>query len=75
MRARRTFTIADVVEEVFLDAFEGWDGRQQEVPLGEWLTGLIDPAVKELMRHPDEELENVRMVRTLQGVPATREEK
>jgi hypothetical protein len=59
---------------VFLDAFEAWDGRPQDIPLGEWLTGMIDPAVKELMRHPDDELENVRMVRTLQGVPATREE-
>ncbi|HEY1378236.1 MAG TPA: HPF/RaiA family ribosome-associated protein [Gemmataceae bacterium] len=70
----RRFTIADVVEEVFLDAFEGWDDRPKGIPPGEWLTGLIDPAVKELMRHPDDELENVRMVRTLQGVPATREE-
>jgi ribosome-associated translation inhibitor RaiA len=71
----RRFTIADVVEEVFLDAFERFGERPKGVRFGEWLTGLIDPAVKELMSHTDEELENVRMARTLQGVPATREEK
>jgi hypothetical protein len=71
----RRFTIADIVEEVFLDAFEGYDGRKREVRFGDWLDGLIDPAVKELMRHPDEVLANVSLARTLQGVRATREEK
>jgi len=70
-----TFTIADVVEEVFLDAFERYENRPNEVRFGDWLENLIDPAVKDLMRHPDDELENIGMARTLQGVPATREEK
>jgi ribosome-associated translation inhibitor RaiA len=70
----QTFTIADVVEEVFLDAFEAYDRRPSGVRFGEWLDGLIDPAVKELLRHPSEVLENISMARTLQGVPATREE-
>jgi hypothetical protein len=74
-RVGRTFTIADVVEEVFLDAFEGYPDRPKEVRFGDWLAGLIDPAVKELIRHPDEVLENVRLARTLQGVRPTREEK
>ena len=69
------FTIADVVEEVFLDAFEGYEVRGKEVRFGDWLENLIDPALKGLVRHRDQELENVRLVRSLQGVPATREEK
>jgi len=70
----QAFTIADVVEEVFLDAFEAYDRRPREVRFGEWLDGLIDAAVKELLRHPADELENISMARSLQGVPATREE-
>jgi len=68
------FTIADVVEEVFLTAFETFDDRPQGLRFGEWVDGLIDPAVKELLRHP-EELESVSLARTLQGVAPTREEK
>jgi ribosome-associated translation inhibitor RaiA len=71
----RRFTIADLVEEVYLDAFEAWERRPGTIPLGEWLAGLIDPALKEVLRDPDATLENVRMVRSLQGVPTTREER
>ncbi len=74
-QVNRTFTIADVVEEVFLDAFEGYSSWPRAVPFGDWLNGLIDPAVKEMLRHPDEVLENVSLARTLQGVAPTREEK
>ncbi len=70
----RPITIADVVEEVFLDAFENFARRPQGVRFGEWLDGLIDPAIKELLTHTDAELENVRLARTLRGVPASREE-
>jgi len=70
----RKFTIADVVEEVFLTAFEAYDDRPQGIRFGDWLGGLIDPAVKELLRHPDE-LEAVSLARTVQGVAPTREEK
>jgi ribosome-associated translation inhibitor RaiA len=68
-------TLADVVEEVFLDAFEGYEKRPREVRLGDWLERLIDPAVKELLSHTDAELENVRMARSARGVAPTREEK
>ena len=71
----RRFTVADVVEEVFLTAFEDYDRWPRAVPFGEWLDELIDGAVQALMRHTDVELENVRFARTLQGVAATREEK
>jgi len=71
----RRFTIADIVEEGFLDAFEGYEQRPKDVRFGDWLERLIDPAVKEMMRHPDQVLENVSMARTVQGVQRTREEK
>jgi len=60
---------------VFLDAFEGYEQRPKDVRFGDWLVNLIDPAVKEMLRHPDEVLENVSMARSLQGVQRTREEK
>ena len=66
--------VDDVVEVVFLDAFEQYPNRPAGVRFGEWLEALIDPAVKELLRHP-EELESVSLARTLQGVAPTREEK
>jgi len=71
----RSLTIADVVEEVFLDAFDGYDRRAKDVRFGDWLESLIDPAVKDLLRDGDGARENISMARTLQGVPATREEK
>ncbi len=55
--------IADIVEEVFLNAFENYDRRPEGVRLGDWLENLIDPAVKELLRRPDEELENIALAR------------
>ncbi len=55
--------VADLVEEVFLLAFEQYPGRPRTLRLGEWFDGLIDPAVKALRRHPEEELENIHLVR------------
>lgn len=58
-------TLADMVEEVFLNAFEYWDERPSNVPLGEWLEQLIDPSLKLLSEHPSEELENIQFAHTL----------
>jgi ribosome-associated translation inhibitor RaiA len=55
--------INDVVDEVFLDAFEQYEHRPNDVPLGDWLENLLDPAVRALEAHPDEELENINMAR------------
>lgn len=63
-RIDKSLKIEDIVEEVFLDAFEAFPHRPQDVRLGEWLESLIDPAIKDLLRHPDEELENIRLART-----------
>jgi hypothetical protein len=62
-RIGKGITIDDVVEEVFLDAFEAYGDRPRGNRLGDWLEGLIDPAIKELAAHPDEELENINLAR------------
>ena len=56
--------VSDVVEEVFLLAFDRYDQRPKEIRLGDWLDSLIDPAVKQLLRHRDEEMENINMARS-----------
>ncbi|HEY8505870.1 MAG TPA: hypothetical protein VIL46_14900 [Gemmataceae bacterium] len=60
--------IADLVEAVFLNAFEGYDGRPRDVRFGRWLETLIDGSLKGLLRNPDEELDNVRFARTLRDL-------
>lgn len=57
-------TVDDLVEEVFLMAFEGYPSRPREIRFADWLVGLVDAAIKELQRHGPEELENIRMART-----------
>lgn len=61
----KDLTVADIVEEVFLNAFEDYQRRPKELRLSDWLESLIDPSVKALLLHPDEELENVRFARTM----------
>jgi hypothetical protein len=61
--------IGDLVEEVYLNAFERFAQHPAEVPLSDWLEGLIDPSLKLLLRRPDEERENVSMARTLRETP------
>jgi hypothetical protein len=56
--------IADLVEEVFLNAFEQYARRPKDLRLGQWLDGLIDPALKEVAAHPDKELENINLARS-----------
>jgi hypothetical protein len=57
--------LGDLLEEVYLNAFESYQRRAQVVPLHEWLDGLIDPSLKALLRHPDEERENASFARTV----------
>lgn len=56
--------IADVVEDVFLLAFENYRDRPKHLTFSAWLEELIDPAIKALKDHPDEELENIALVRS-----------
>jgi ribosome-associated translation inhibitor RaiA len=60
----RGLKINDVVEEVFLTAFEDYGKRPPDERFGEWLEGLINPAVKELLQHRDRELENINLARS-----------
>jgi len=56
--------IDDVVEEVFLTAFDKPGSRQPGQAIGAWLEGLIDPAVRALREKGDEELEVINLART-----------
>jgi len=58
------FDLADIVEEVFLNAFERFEDHPREVPFGDWLESLIDPSVKLLSKDTDEELANIRFARS-----------
>jgi hypothetical protein len=61
--------IGDLVEEVYLNAFERFTERSRDVPLRDWLNGLIDPSLKLLLKYPDAERENASLARTLRETP------
>lgn len=54
-------TISEIVEEVYLNAFEQFAERPP-VRLGEWLESLIDPSIHLLLDHPDEEKANLSFI-------------
>jgi len=62
------FFLSDIVEEVFLNAFEWWPERPRQVRVGKWLEQLIDPSIRLLVEHPSEELENIDLVRLAREV-------
>ncbi|MFL5242881.1 MAG: hypothetical protein ACJ8FY_12290 [Gemmataceae bacterium] len=62
-RIGKGIEIADIVEEVFLNAFEHYENRPMDVRFGDWLEGLIDPAIKALLSDDGAELENINMAR------------
>lgn len=64
------FELSDLVEEVFLNAFERFDQRPKNLRLGQWLENLIDPSVRALLENPDAERENIEAVRTLRETAA-----
>lgn len=57
--------LADIVEEVFLNAFERYNVRPKEVRMGEWLEQLIDPSLKLLLDQPDEEMQDISFARSI----------
>jgi ribosome-associated translation inhibitor RaiA len=61
--------LGDLVEEVYLNAFEGYPHRPVAVPFHQWLDSLIDPALKALLRHPDQEKEIAGFARTVRDMP------
>ena len=64
-RIGESVLIVDVVEEVYLLAFEEYPRRPDEVPFGQWLDKLVDPALREIYRDWENERENVSVARTL----------
>lgn len=52
----QSIEIADLVEEVFLLAFERYAERQTYLSVIEWLESLIDPAMKSFWSNPDDRL-------------------
>jgi len=65
----RKLLLGDLLEEVYLNAFERFRQRPTDVRLSEWLDHLIDPSLKTLLRHPDEEHENASLARTVRQAP------
>jgi ribosome-associated translation inhibitor RaiA len=62
---REQVQLEDIIEEVYLTAFDRYDGCPQAVPFGEWLENLIDPSVRLVSTASDEELDNISFARTL----------
>jgi len=50
------FTIADIVEETFMLAFDRYEDWRPEMFFGQWIETLIDPAMKAIARDPEGEL-------------------
>jgi ribosome-associated translation inhibitor RaiA len=69
-RLGHDLNIGDLVEDVFLIAFEEYKHRPREIRLGEWLGRHIDTAIKAMTTHPDEEMQNVQMARLARQVEA-----
>lgn len=61
----KSLMISDLVEEVFLIAFDEFLQRPHDVPPGKWLEGLIDPAVQALLSSPDEEYASISYSRAI----------
>jgi len=60
--------IGDLVEDVFLIAFEEYEQRSKGIRFGDWLGRHIDTAIKNMANHRDEELANVNMARLARQV-------
>lgn len=60
--------ISDIVEDVFLNAFEDYEQRPREVRFGDWLGRYIDTAIRAIAADPEGELENINMARLAREV-------
>jgi ribosome-associated translation inhibitor RaiA len=58
-----SLSIEDIVEEVFLLAFDGFHNRPK-IRFGIWLETLIHQSVKKLLRQPEAEKENLSVTRS-----------
>jgi hypothetical protein len=60
--------ISEIVEEVFLNAFERFAERPPALRLGEWLESLIDPSIKALINDPGFEKENLSYIESAKEI-------
>ena len=72
-RLGRDLHISDLVEDVFLIAFEEHEKRPKDLRFGEWLGRHIDTAIKAMADHPQEEMDNVNMIRLARQAETGRE--
>jgi ribosome-associated translation inhibitor RaiA len=63
-RIGKGLEVNDVVEGVFLRAFEGFARHPRDVRFGDWLASFLDPVVRALRDNAEEELENINLVRS-----------
>jgi len=63
--------ISEIVEEVFLNAFERFNDRPP-LRMGEWLESLIDPSLKALLEDTAAEKENLSFIQSAQLAEAER---
>jgi len=63
-RIGKGLEINAIVEGVFLRAFDAFNHHPRDIRFGDWLASFLDPVIKALQTHPDQELENINMVRS-----------
>jgi hypothetical protein len=68
-RVGEGLAIGDVVEEVFLNAFERYAERSGHETVRDFLDDLLDPSLHALLNSPAEERENIAIARTLRQTP------
>jgi len=59
--------IGDVLEQVYLHAFEQFTARPTDIRLSEWLDKLIDPALKDVLRDPAVTSQEASLARTVRA--------
>ena len=65
--------IADIVEGVFLSAFEDYNDWPREKRFGDWLESEIDVELHNLIDHPEEEKQSISFAQTLQELARERQ--
>jgi ribosome-associated translation inhibitor RaiA len=68
-RVGNDILIGDLIEEVYLRAFEGFAKRPADIRVSEWLDKLIDPSLRELVKNPDAVHQEASLARTVRQAP------
>jgi ribosome-associated translation inhibitor RaiA len=62
-------TISDIVEDVFVRAFQQFPVRPKQIQLGDWIERLIDPCIQAFIESPEEEFANISFARHASEAP------